>query len=50
MGGGAVQEVDTIRPLYMDWTPGDDPPNPTIWLQFVVGLAAIVGGAHLFVE
>jgi cation:H+ antiporter len=49
-GGGAVQEVETIRPLYMDWTPGDDPPTAPIVIQFVVGLAAMVGGAHLFVE
>ncbi len=50
LGGGEVQEEETIRPLYMDWTPGDDPPNPLIVLQFIVGLGAIVGGAHLFVE
>ena len=50
LGGGEVQEAETIGPLYMDRTPGDDPPTPTIILQFVIGLAAIVGGAHLFVE
>jgi cation:H+ antiporter len=49
-GGGAVQEPETIGPLYMDRTPGDEPPPHTIVIQFVVGLAAIVGGAHLFVE
>jgi cation:H+ antiporter len=49
-GGGAVQEAETIGPLYMDRTPGDGPPGRTVVLQFVVGLAAIVGGAHLFVE
>jgi cation:H+ antiporter len=49
-GGGAVQEAETIGPLIMDRTPGDEPPNGTIVFQFVVGLAAIVGGAHLFVE
>jgi cation:H+ antiporter len=49
-GGGAVQESDTIGPLYMDRTPGDEPPGRTIVIQFVIGLAAIVGGAHLFVE
>ncbi|MGI9019526.1 MAG: sodium:calcium antiporter [Solirubrobacterales bacterium] len=48
--GGTVQEAETIGPLYMDRTPGDDPPTQTVVLQFVVGLAAIVGGAHLFVE
>jgi cation:H+ antiporter len=49
-GGGAIQEADTIGPLYMDRTPGDEPPTQTIVLQLVIGLAAIVGGAHLFVE
>ena len=49
-GGGAVQRAETIGPLYMDRTPGDEPPGSTIAIQFVVGLGAIVGGAHLFVE
>jgi cation:H+ antiporter len=49
-GGGEVQEAETIRPLTMDRTPGDDPPAPTVVLQLIVGLGAIVGGAHLFVE
>jgi cation:H+ antiporter len=49
-GGGAVQEEATIGPLYMDWTPGDRPPGGTVVLQLFVGLGAIVGGAHLFVE
>jgi cation:H+ antiporter len=48
--GGAVQEAETIGPLVMDRTPGDEPPTHTIVLQFVVGLGAIIGGAHLFVE
>jgi cation:H+ antiporter len=50
VAGGAVQELDTIGPLYMHRTLGEDPPTATIAVQFVVGLAAIVGGAHLFVE
>ena len=50
LGGGAVQEIETIGPLYLDRTPGDEPPGATVVLQLVVGLAAIVGGAHLFVE
>ena len=29
-GGGEVQEAETIGPLYMDRTPGDDPPTATI--------------------
>ena len=49
-GGGAVQEADTIGPLYLDRTPGDEPPGATVAFQLVLGLAAIVGGAHLFVE
>jgi cation:H+ antiporter len=50
LGGGAVQERETVRPLYLDWTPGDEPPMPTVVLQLLVGLGAMVGGAHLFVE
>ena len=50
LGGGAVQEAETIGPLIMDRTPGDDPPGKTIAIQFLIGLGAIVGGAHLFVE
>ena len=49
-GGGATQEEDTINRLYFDWTPGSAPPMPLIIVQFVFGLLAIVGGAHLFVE
>ena len=46
-----MQEAETIGPLYMDRTPGDDPPAADDRVvQFVVGLGAIVGGAHLFVE
>jgi cation:H+ antiporter len=51
LGGGAVQEEETIGPLIMDRTPGGGkPPGHTIAIQFVIGLGAIVGGAHLFVE
>jgi cation:H+ antiporter len=49
-GGGEIQEAETIGPLIMDRTPGDEPPTQTIVIQFIVGLGAIVGGAHLFVE
>lgn len=49
-GGGAVQEMDTIGPLYLDRTPGEEPPTKLIVVQLLVGLGAIVGGAHLFVE
>ena len=51
LGGGEVQAVDTIGPLFLDRTPQrDDPKRGLIALQFVVGLGAIIGGAHLFVE
>jgi len=49
-GGGNVQEEETIGSLYMDPTAGDRPPTFPIIVQFIVGLGAIVGGAHLFVE
>jgi cation:H+ antiporter len=48
--GGAVQELETIGPLIMDRARRGEPTGRTIALQFVVGLGAIVGGAHLFVE
>jgi cation:H+ antiporter len=49
-GGGAVQAEETIGPLYMDRSRGGDPPMRLILIQFAVGLGAMVGGAHLFVE
>ncbi|CAN5253742.1 sodium:calcium antiporter [soil metagenome] len=50
-GGGDVQDVEDIGPLIMDRTPNrDDPTTKLIMLQIAVGLGAIVGGAHLFVE
>jgi cation:H+ antiporter len=48
--GGAVQEAETIGPLYMDRTRDAEPSGKLIATQLIVGLAAIVGGAHLFVE
>ena len=49
--GGDVQEVEDIGPLIMDRTPNrDDPATRLIVIQLLVGLGAIVGGAHLFVE
>ena len=51
LGGGEVQAVEEIGPLIMDRTPKrDDPTGRLIAIQLFVGLAAIVGGAHLFVE
>jgi cation:H+ antiporter len=50
-GGGDVQDVETIGPLYLDRTPyRTEPSGRLIVVQFLIGLAAIVGGAHLFVE
>jgi cation:H+ antiporter len=50
-GGGEVQREETLGPLIFDRTPTrDDPTVRLILLQFVVGLGAMVGGAHLFVE
>jgi len=51
LGGGEVQAVEEIGPLIMDRTQNrDDPTGRLIAIQLFVGLAAIVGGAHLFVE
>jgi cation:H+ antiporter len=48
--GGRVQPEEELAPLKFDPTRGDPPANWAIALQFLVGLAAILGGAHLFVE
>jgi cation:H+ antiporter len=48
-GGGEVQARQTLSPLMLDRT-GGDPGVAMIVFQFVVGLATIAGGAHLFVE
>src|SRR5688500_5626529 len=49
--GGDVQEVEDIGPLILDRTPhSEDPKLNLIVIQLIAGLAAIVGGAHLFVE
>jgi cation:H+ antiporter len=54
-GGGAVQERETIAPLILTRhaaraLASDNPSMRAIALQFLVGLGAMVGGAHLFVE
>jgi cation:H+ antiporter len=49
-GGGAVQAEETLAPLVMDRTRDGDPSMRLIVTQFVIGLGAIIGGAHLFVE
>ena len=48
--GGAVEEADSIRPLILARGSSANPPGSLITLQFFVGLAAMVGGAHLFVD
>lgn len=49
-GSGAVQELDTIKPLYFARKAKGEPPLALIILQFIAALATIVAGAHLFVE
>ena len=48
--GGDVQAADSIHPLILARDPGDEPNRNLIAFQFLVGLGAMVGGAHLFVE
>ena len=49
-GGGELQPEETLGPLIISRTRGDDPTMRAIVTQFVIGLAAMIGGAHLFVE
>jgi len=51
-GGGEVQEEETLNPLIFERRPDrrEDPPLALCVVQLVVGLVAMVGGAHLFVE
>jgi cation:H+ antiporter len=48
--GGEVQSEEKLAPLRFDPTPRDPPAMPAIVLQFMLGLGAIIGGAHLFVH
>jgi cation:H+ antiporter len=48
-GGGEADDAEELAPLYFDTTKSDPPNTPQISLQFVVSLAAIIGGAELFV-
>jgi cation:H+ antiporter len=48
--GGELQPEETIGPLIIARTRTDEPSMRAILTQFAVGLAAMVGGAHLFVE
>jgi cation:H+ antiporter len=47
--GGDASEDDELAPLYFDSSKDDPPSTLQISLQFAVSLAAIVGGAELFV-
>jgi len=51
-GGGEVQEEETLNPLFFDprTERKTDPSLGLCILQLLVGLGAMVGGAHLFVE
>jgi cation:H+ antiporter len=48
--GGEVESSESIRPLFLARSTLAQTPWPLIVLQFAVGLGAMVGGAHLFVE
>ena len=48
--GGDVEGEDDLNPLYFDTSRSDPPNTLQIVAQFVVSLAAIVGGAELFVN
>jgi cation:H+ antiporter len=49
-GGGELQPEETLGPLIISRTRGDDPTMRAIVTQFVIGLVVMIGGAHLFVE
>jgi cation:H+ antiporter len=51
-GGGEVQDEETLNPLIFERRAGrrEDPGLALCIIQLVVGLGAMVGGAHLFVE
>ena len=48
-GGGDASDDEELQPLYFDTSKDDPPSTLQISLQFVVSVAAIVGGAELFV-
>ncbi|MDP9189584.1 MAG: sodium:calcium antiporter [Actinomycetota bacterium] len=51
-GSGAVQSEESLNSLIMARGPkaATDPPLSVAVLQVLIGLAAMIGGAHLFVE
>ena len=48
-GGGDADDEEEIAPLYFDTSKEDPPSTFQMVAQFVVSLAAIIGGAELFV-
>lgn len=48
-GGGQAGEEDELASLYFDPSKQDPPHNFQVIAQLLVGLGAIIGGAHLFV-
>ena len=51
-GGGEVQSEESLNPLIFERRPerSEDPALALCVIQLLVGLGAMVGGAHLFVE
>jgi cation:H+ antiporter len=49
-GGGVVEAEERIGPLIIDRARAARPSLPLVVTQLVIGLAAIIGGAHLFVD
>jgi cation:H+ antiporter len=48
--GGALQPEETLNPLIIHPRAGQGPSLVAAIIQVLVGLAAMIGGAHLFVE
>jgi cation:H+ antiporter len=48
--GGEVESTESLRPLMLSRNTTVEPSGKLIILQFAVGLGAMIGGAHLFVE
>jgi len=46
---GPVESEEALAPLILDTTRGDPPGMTTVVIQLLVALAAIAGGAHIFV-
>jgi|SRR5215210_827907 len=49
-GGGETQPESSLKPLTIDPRNRDEPPTGLVVVQLLIGLGAMVGGAHLFVE